>query len=65
MDNGRLNARVADRVAERERIKTMFWQVMRRERAPVYDTYKAGKDPLVEVLKKDKEERLAKKLGQG
>lgn len=51
------NARVADRVAERARIKTMFWQVMRRERAPVYDTYKAGKDPLVEVLKKDRAER--------
>lgn len=51
------NARVADRVAERERIKTMFWQVMRRERAPVYDTYKAGKDPLVGVLKAAREER--------
>ncbi|HDS1661867.1 TPA: AAA family ATPase [Stenotrophomonas maltophilia] len=51
------NTRVADRVAERERIKTMFWQVMRRERAPVYDTYKAGKDPLAEVLKKDREDK--------
>lgn len=51
------NARVADRVAERERIKTMFWQIMRRERTPVYETYKAAKDPLVEVLKNDREEK--------
>lgn len=58
------NARVADRVAERDRIKTMFWQVMRRERAPVYETYKASKDPLVEVLKEDREKKgeVAKSL---
>lgn len=51
------NARVADRTAERGRVKIMFWQVMRRERAPVYDTYKAGKEPLVEALKKDREDK--------
>ena len=59
--NGRItdfNARVADRVAERGRIKTMFWQVMRRERAPVYDTYKAGKDPVVELLQKDRAQKV-------
>lgn len=51
------NARVADRAAERARIKTMFWQVLRRERAPVYDTYKASKDPLVEELQKERSEK--------
>lgn len=51
------NARVADRAVERGRIKTMFWQVLRRERGPVYDTYKASKDPLVEVLQKDRAEK--------
>lgn len=51
------NARVEDRVAEHGRIKTMFWQVMRRERAAVYDTYKAGKDPLVEALQKERAEK--------
>lgn len=51
------NARVADRAAERGRVKTMFWQVMRRERASVYDAYKAGKDPLVDLLKKDREDK--------
>lgn len=51
------NVRVSDRVAERGRIKTMFWQVMRREMAPVYRTYQAGKDPIVEVLKKDRAEK--------
>jgi wobble nucleotide-excising tRNase len=60
------NARVADRVVERERVRTMFWQVLRRDRAPVYDTYKSNKDPLVEVLLKDRGERseVAKSLQQ-
>lgn len=30
---------------------------MRRERAPVYEAYKASKDPLVERLKKDRDEK--------
>lgn len=53
------NARIADRAAEQARIRTMFWQMMRRERAPVYDAYKASKAPLVETLTADREQKVA------
>lgn len=53
------NARIADRAAEQGRVRTMFWQMMRRERAPVYDAYKASKAPLVETLTADREEKVA------
>ncbi len=59
------NARIADRAAEQSRVRTMFWQVMRRERAPVYDAYKASKAPLVEALTAERAEKTAieKSLG--
>lgn len=53
------NARIADRAAEQGRIRTMFWQVMRRERAPVYDAYHAAKAPLVQALTADRAEKVA------
>ncbi|OUL17243.1 hypothetical protein B0X78_00680 [bacterium AM6] len=59
------NARIADRAAEKGRVRTMFWQVMRRERAPVYEAYKASKAPLVEALTAERAEKTAieKSLG--
>lgn len=51
------NARIADRATEQGRVRTMLWQVMRRERAPVYDAYKASKAPLVEALTTDRAEK--------
>jgi len=59
------NARIADRAAEQARVRTMFWQVMRRERAPVYDAYRASKAPLVEALTAGRAEKAAfeKSLG--
>ncbi|NJC01824.1 wobble nucleotide-excising tRNase [Xanthomonas sp. 3272] len=53
------NARIANRAAEEGRVRTMLWQVMRRERAPVYDAYKAGKAPLVEALTADRAEKAS------
>lgn len=53
------NARIADRAAEQGRIRTMLWQVMRRERAPVYDAYRAARAPLVQALTADRAEKVA------
>jgi len=53
------NARIADRIAEQGRIRKMLWQVMRRERAPVYDAYKAAHAPLVQALTADRAEKAA------
>lgn len=53
------NARIADRTAELGRIRKMLWQVMRRERAPVYDAYHAAKAPLAQTLIADRAERDA------
>lgn len=53
------NARIADRAAEQGRIRTMLWQVMRRERAPVYDAYHTAKAPLVQALTEDRAEKVA------
>lgn len=50
------NAVVADRAAEKERIRTMFWQVMRRERGAVYEVYKASKQPLADAYDRDRAE---------
>lgn len=50
------NAVVADRAAEKERIRTMFWQLMRRERAAVYETYKASKQPIADAYERDRAE---------
>ncbi|MGY8564465.1 AAA family ATPase [Paracidovorax citrulli] len=53
------NARIADRAAEQGRIRTMLWQVMRRERAPVYDAYRAARAPLVQALTANRAEKVA------
>ncbi|MDV3514679.1 AAA family ATPase [Stenotrophomonas sp. C1657] len=53
------NARIADRIAEQGRIRKMLWQVMRRERAPVYDAYKAAHAPVVQALTADRAEKAA------
>ncbi|AJQ81247.1 hypothetical protein ATY43_00140 [Xanthomonas oryzae pv. oryzae] len=59
------NARIANRAAEKGRVRMMLWQLMRRERAPVYDAYKASKAPLVEALTAERAEKTAieKSLG--
>lgn len=59
------NSRIADRAAEQGRVRTMLWQVMRRERAPVYDAYTASKAPLVDTLSADRAEKatIEKSLG--
>ncbi len=40
------NRRIADRKAEREAIRIMFWQMLCRERLPSYQSCDAGKAPL-------------------
>ncbi|OLI92330.1 AAA family ATPase [Xanthomonas oryzae] len=59
------NARIANRAAEKGCVRMMLWQLMRRERAPVYDAYKASKAPLVEALTAERAEKTAieKSLG--
>jgi wobble nucleotide-excising tRNase len=42
------NARIADRKAEHERIHTMFWQVLCRDRMEAYQAFDAAKAPLDE-----------------
>ncbi|MEA9794540.1 AAA family ATPase [Xanthomonas campestris pv. raphani] len=59
------NARIADRTAEKGRVRTTLWQVMRRERAPVYDAYRAGRAPLAEALTADRAEGVALEKAQG
>lgn len=59
------NARVADRAAELTRVRTMLWQVMRRDRAAVYDTYKASKAPLESAIKADQAQKVDIEMAQG
>ncbi len=40
------NSRIANRKAEREAIRTMFWQVLCRDRLPSYQAYDAAMAPL-------------------
>ena len=53
---GEFNQRVADRDAEKKRIKDEFWKLLRRDRSAAYSAFDAALTPLSEQLNKHQEE---------
>jgi wobble nucleotide-excising tRNase len=45
------NARVADRAAEKERVKAAFWKLLRRDREEAFVSYEQLKQPAVDAIK--------------